>query len=118
MHSLMNCGIRKPFLLLKAAVLPRRQAPERVSGARLGSSRGSKGAKRGAGTRLLPDSAKGVRRVERRGKTAGPVAGRRNVYPNDTKGSLLGVGSTHGTNGPANIPFSLKTFRSGTVQRE
>src|SRR3954468_14587491 len=105
MRSLMNCGIRKPCFLLKATVLPRRQAPERVPGARLGSSRGGKGAKRGARTRLLPASAKGVRRVEQRGKTAGPVAGQRNVYPNDTKGSLVGMGSTHETNGPANSPF-------------
>src|SRR3954464_914977 len=35
--------------------------------------------------RLLPASAKGAREVERRGKMAGPVAGRGNVYLNDVK---------------------------------
>src|SRR4051812_3359820 len=82
------------------------------------SSRGGQGRKRGARTRLLPASAKSVRKVGGRGKTAGPVAGRGSVYLNNVKDSLLAAGCTRETNGPANIPFSLKTFCSGTVQRE
>ena len=50
--------------------------------------------KQGARTRLIPASAKGVRKVERSGKMAGPVAGQGNVYLEDIKYLLLVVGST------------------------
>ena len=64
--------------------------------------------KRGDRTHLVPVSVKGVRKVERRGKAAGPVAGKRTVCPRDTKDLLLGVGSTRETNNPASIPFFIK----------
>ena len=50
--------------------------------------------KQGARTRLIPASAKGVRKVERSGETARPVAGQGNVYLEDIKDLLLVVGST------------------------
>ena len=50
--------------------------------------------KQGARTRLIPASAKGGRKVERRGETARPVAERESVYLRDIKDLLLVVGST------------------------
>ena len=74
--------------------------------------------KQGARTRLIPASAKGVRKVERSGETARPVAGQGNVYLEDINDLLLVRGFHPQTNDPASIPFSLKTFHSGTVHRE
>src|SRR4051812_32851909 len=102
--------MRKPCFFLKSYRAPLTPGPERVPGAGFGSSRGSGGTRRGARTRLLPASTKSVRKVERRGKTAGPVAGQRSVYLNDIKDSLLGVGFTRETNGPANVPFFIKNI--------
>ena len=64
--------------------------------------------KRGDRTHLVPASVKSVRRVERCGKAAGPVAGKRNVCPRDTKDLLLGVGLTRETNNPASFPLFIK----------
>ena len=63
-------------------------------GSEFGRSRGSKGIERGAQTHLILASAKNVRKVERDGGTARPVAGRKMFTLDGNRDSILAVGFT------------------------